>query len=106
MAVDSDVMALLQELSVQLVDMQQHLHTLTATVAELRDGRQPHDPLLGARDIWGYLGRGRSWFYEARKNGNIPPPDRTVGGRGGERWHRSTIDKAMQARSNGRVCHG
>jgi predicted DNA-binding transcriptional regulator AlpA len=102
----SEVMAQLQKLNAQLADMRQQIEALTAVVGELREGRQPHDPLLDARAIWEYLGRGRTWFYDARKVGTIPPPDKGIGGRGGERWHRSSIDRAMRIQANGRSRHG
>ena len=70
MADDSEVMDQRRLVSRQLVDLQQQVDDLAGVVGELRAGRQPHDPLLGARDIWEYVGRGRcgrrgapeSWF--------------------------------------------
>lgn len=102
MADDSEVMDQLRLVSRQLVDLQQQVADLADVVGELRAGRQPHDSLLGARDIWEYVGRGRSWFYEARKKGLIPTPDGALGDRGGERWRRSTIDQAMAIQAKGR----
>ncbi len=99
----SEVLDQLQAMSIDLAALQHQMRSLTTIIEELRDdGRQPHDPLLGARDIWRYVGRGRSWFYDAKKKGIIPPPDSALGDRGGERWLRSTIDQAMAIQSNGR----
>ncbi len=76
------------------------LREVSETVKDLRAGRTPHDPLLSAKDVWAYVRRSSSWFYDAKTNGTLPPPDRVLDGRGGERWHQSTIDRAMR-RANG-----
>lgn len=102
----SALLAELRTLNVQVAELSERLDALTTLVGELRAGRQPHDPLLTSRDIWEYLGRGRSWFYDARKSGAVPPPDKVIGGRGGERWHRSSIDRAMRIQAHGGARHG